>query len=63
MPDLAEIDQRIAVLRDNLRELIEQAAVYSGAADDDLASRRITEMEEELEQLNRRRDALLKTPS
>ena len=34
-PDaLAEIDQRIAVVRANLRELVEQAAAYSGAADD-----------------------------
>ncbi len=31
---LADLDQRIAVIRDNLRELVEQAAAYSGAADE-----------------------------
>ena len=34
MLNIAEIDERIAALRENLRELIEQAAAYSGAADD-----------------------------
>ncbi len=32
--ELADLDQRIAILRDNLRELVEQAAAYSGAADE-----------------------------
>ena len=36
--DIAEIDDRIAAVRENLRELIEQAAGYSGAADEELAS-------------------------
>ena len=31
---LAELDAAIAVVRDNLRELVEQAAAYSGAADE-----------------------------
>jgi hypothetical protein len=44
-PNIATLDQRIAAVRENLRELIEQAAAYSGAADDDLASRRIAEQE------------------
>ena len=34
---IAEIDKRIAVVRENLRELIEQAAAYSGASDEELA--------------------------
>jgi hypothetical protein len=34
--DIAEIDDQIAAKRENLRELVEQAAAYSGAADDDL---------------------------
>ena len=34
-PDIAEIDARIADIKENLRELIEQAAAYSGAADDE----------------------------
>jgi hypothetical protein len=47
--NVAEIDDRIAAARENLRELIEQAAAYSGAADEDLMSQRIAE------QPNRRR--------
>ena len=39
--DLAEIEQRIAAVRENISELIEQAAAYSGAADEELAARRI----------------------
>lgn len=55
---IAEIDDRIAIIRDNLRELAEQAAAYSGAADEDLASRRIAEQEAELELLKKQRDEL-----
>jgi hypothetical protein len=32
LPRIAEIDDRIAAVRENLRELVEQAAAYSGAA-------------------------------
>jgi len=39
-PNIAEIDARIAEIRENLRELVEQAAAYSGAADDELVSQR-----------------------
>jgi hypothetical protein len=48
MPDillnLAEIDERIAAASENLRELVEQAAAYSGAADEgpDVATHRRT---------------------
>jgi hypothetical protein len=31
---IAEIDERVALLRDNLRELSEQAVAYSSAADE-----------------------------
>jgi hypothetical protein len=48
---IAEINERIAAIRDNVRELIEQAAAYSGAADEDLISHRIAEQEAELDQL------------
>ncbi len=62
MPDiqlsLAEIEDRIAVVRDNLRELVEQAAAYSGGADEDLTSRRIAEQQAELELLTKQRDEL-----
>ena len=62
MPDIAasiaEIDERIAVLRENLRELVEQAAARSGAADEELVSQRISEQEAELELLTKQRDEL-----
>ena len=38
--DIEELDRRIAVVRDNLRELIEEAAAFSGAANDTLISGR-----------------------
>jgi hypothetical protein len=57
-PNIAEIDDRIAALRENLRELVEQAAAYSGAADEDLMSRRIADQEAELELLTKQRDEL-----
>jgi len=34
-PSLSELDARIAILRDNIRQLIEQAAGYSGAEDEE----------------------------
>jgi hypothetical protein len=58
LPTIADIDERIAVLKENLRELVEQSASYSGAADEDLVSRRIAEQEAELESLTKRRDEL-----
>jgi hypothetical protein len=56
---VAEIEERISVLRENLRQLIEQGAAYSGAADDQLSSHRISEQEVELELLTKRRDELM----
>ncbi len=60
---IAEIDRRIAVIRENLRELIEQAAAFSGAADEERTSERIAEQEEELERLTKQRDALTQQKS
>ena len=60
---LAEIEGRMAAIRGNIRELIEQAAAYSGAADDDLASQRIAEQEAQLEILTRQRDELQRKKS
>ncbi len=56
--ELEEINRRIAILRDNLRNLVEQGAVYSGAADDVRISDRITDMEAKLAELLKRRDVL-----
>lgn len=57
---IPEIDKRIEVIRENLRELIEQATAFSGAADEERTSDRIAEQEEELERLTKRRDELSK---
>jgi hypothetical protein len=57
-PAIAEIDDRIAIIRDNLRELTEQAAASSGASDEELMSQRIAEQEAKLEFLRRQREQL-----
>jgi uncharacterized small protein (DUF1192 family) len=57
---LPELEDRIAILRDNIRQLIEQAAAFSGAADEDRNADRLAEQNEELERLVKERDALLK---
>lgn len=56
----AELEQRIADVRENIRVLIEQAAARSGAADEELAADRIAQQSEELERLEKERDALNK---
>jgi hypothetical protein len=48
---------------DDLRELSEQAAAYSGAADEELASERIAEREAELDSLTKQRDELTRRQS
>jgi hypothetical protein len=60
---IAEINDRIASVTDDLRELSEQAAAYSGAADEELASDRIAEREAELERLTKQRDELTRRQS
>ncbi len=57
---LAEIDRRIAIVRDNIRQLIEQAAAFSGAEDEARSADRIAQQNEELERLLKQRDALPK---
>jgi len=56
--ELAELEQRIAILRDNLRELVEQAAAYSGAADESLTADRIADQQAKLDALLAERDKL-----
>ena len=55
---LEELDRRIAIVRDNLRQLVEQAAAQSGASDDDRASQRIADYEAELTLLKEQREEL-----
>ena len=57
---LPELDNRIAILRDNIRQLVEQAAASSGAQDDERTSERMAQQQEELDRLVEARDALLK---
>jgi hypothetical protein len=56
---LGDLDRHIAAIRENLRELIEQAAAYSGAADEERNADRIADQEAKLETLIKKRDALL----
>jgi hypothetical protein len=60
---IEEIEARISALRENLRQLVEQAAAYSGAADDELMSERIAEQQAQLEMLTKRRAELASAPS
>ncbi len=55
---LAELDNRISILRDNLRELVEQAAAYSGAADESRNADRIADQQAKLDALLAERDKL-----
>jgi hypothetical protein len=61
--DLAEIEERIAAVRENLTELTEQAAAYSGAAVEELTAQRIADQEAQLERLTRQRDELVQRKS
>jgi len=57
---IAEIDKRIAAIRENIRELIEQAAAFSGAADEDRTADRIAKQEGLLADLLKEREAAAK---
>ena len=57
---LPDIEDRIAVLRDNIRQLTEQAAGSSGAADEERTANRIAEQQDELDALIKQRDAMMK---
>lgn len=54
------LNDRIAILRDNIRQLTEQAAGSSGAADEERTADRIAEQQDELDALLKQRDALPK---
>ena len=53
-----ELDDRIAIARANIAELTEQAAAFSGAADEERNADRIAEQQELLDRLIAERDAL-----
>ena len=54
---LAELADRIAILRDNLRQLVEQAAAASGSQNEERIADRITQQTEELDKLILERDS------
>ena len=55
-PDLAD---RIAILRDNLRQITEQAASVSGAADEERNADRLAQQTDELDILLREQERRL----
>jgi uncharacterized small protein (DUF1192 family) len=57
---LAELDDRIAILHDNLRQLVEQAAAASGSQNEERIADRITQQTEELDRLILERDSRAK---
>jgi predicted RNA-binding protein len=56
----AELNDRIRILEDNIRQLIEQAAAASGEQNESRIADRLSQQNEELEKLTRERDARLK---
>jgi hypothetical protein len=53
---LSELDRRIALVRENIRVLIEQAAAYSGAEDEARNADRIAEQDALLSKLLEERE-------
>jgi uncharacterized small protein (DUF1192 family) len=53
---IAELEDRIAILRDNLRQLVEQAAGSSGAQDEERTAERIAHQTAELDKIVAERD-------
>jgi len=57
---LSDIEDRIAVIRDNIRQLTEIAAAVSGAGDEARNADRIAGQQAELDALIKQREAMLK---
>jgi hypothetical protein len=57
---LDQLEDRIAITRDNIRQLIEQSAADSGAANEARNADRLAQQQAELETLTKQRDELLK---
>jgi hypothetical protein len=55
-----EPNDRIAILQDNMRQLVEQAAGSSGARDEEGTSERIAQQQAQLDKVVKQRDAMLK---
>jgi hypothetical protein len=52
-----DLEARIAAIRDNIRELTEQATAYSGGGDEARIADRIAEQERRLAELLKEREA------
>lgn len=55
---LTDLDARIAAIRENIRELVEQAAASSGAASEGLIAERIAAYEAQLAAALKERETL-----
>lgn len=55
---LVELNERIAAIRENIRELTEQAAAFSGAEDEARTAERIAEQESLLASLLKERQLM-----
>jgi hypothetical protein len=55
---LIALDERIATIRENIRELVEQAAANSGASDESLAADCIADYEAQLAAAIKEREAM-----
>ena len=60
--ELREIERRIQVVEDNLRQLQEQATAVSGAADEERIANRIADQEAKLAALLEQREDLIGNP-
>jgi predicted RNA-binding protein len=56
---MSELNDRIAILQGNIRQLVEQAAGASGEQNEERIADRINQQNEELERLTKERDARL----
>ena len=56
----SELADRIAIIRDNIRQITEQAAAVSGAADEDRNADRLAAQNEELEELLKEQERRLR---
>jgi hypothetical protein len=57
---LPELNDRIAILRDNIRQLMEQATGSSGSGNEERTADRIAQQQEDLDALIRERDSRTK---
>ncbi len=58
---LPELNDRIAILQDNIRQLVEQAAGASGERNEERVADRLSAQNEELERLIKERDSRSKS--